>query len=111
MDAPKPKTIEDLPQFIVTGMRRGETGETGYAHFELDGSFDRITETMDGHWFWLLYGERECICASLESLDKKSNVALLTCEEETEPQILGQRLACLSPYWQAFHIWMVSDPR
>lgn len=111
MDAPKLKTLEDLPQFLVATMRRYETGNTGYTHFQLEGTFDCITEFMDGHWFWLLYGERNCLCASLELLDKKSRVAILTFEEKVEPQIVGQRLACLTPYWQAFHVWMVLEPR
>jgi hypothetical protein len=105
------KTLADLPQFTVTAVCRGETSDTGYTHFEIEGSFDRITKTMDGHWFWALYGERECVCASLESLDREGNTALLSFEEENEPQILGQKLACLSPYWQAFHVWMVLEPR
>ncbi|MGA7156391.1 MAG: hypothetical protein WBY53_06075 [Acidobacteriaceae bacterium] len=109
--ASKPKTLEDLPQFTVTGIRRGATAESGYTHFELDGVFDRITETMDGLWFWLLYGERQCLCASLESLDRTSKVAFLTCEEESEPQVMRQRLACLSPYWQAVNVWMVLEPK
>ncbi len=111
MEAPRPKTIQDLPQFTVTAFRRGATSDSGYTHFELEGSFDRITAAIDSPWFWLLYGERECICASLESLDKASNAALLTCDEQTEPRILGQSLAFLSPYWQAFHVWMVLEPR
>jgi hypothetical protein len=105
------KSLEDQPQFTVIDIRRGATSDSGYTHFEIDGTFDRITETMETHWFWLLYGERECICASVNTLDKASRKASLTFEDESEPQIKGQRLAFLSPYWQAVDVWMVLEPK
>lgn len=110
MEIRKPKTLEEFPKFIVAGVRRGATSDTGYTRFELDGSFDRIIEKIDPHWFWLLFGQRECLCASLKSLDKETKTAVLTCDEKEEPKITGQSLAYLSPYWQAFNVWMVLDP-
>ena len=111
MDSRKLKTLEDFPKFIVTGVRRGATSDTGYTRFELDGSFDRVVEQIDPHWFWLLFGETECLCAGLKSLDSETKAAILTCDEKSEPKIVGQALAYLSPYWQAYHVWMVLDPR
>lgn len=35
---------------------------------------------------------------------------MLTCYEKRKPWVLGQALAYLSPYWQAYNIWMVLDP-
>ncbi len=110
MEIRKPKTLEDFPKFIVNAVRRGATSGTGYTRFELDGRFDRTMEKIDSHWFWLLFGERECLCASLKSLDKETETATLTCDEKEEPQVVGQACAYLSPYWQAFNVWMVLDP-
>ncbi|MGA8154422.1 MAG: hypothetical protein WB952_25990 [Terriglobales bacterium] len=110
MEIRKPKTLEDFPKFIVTAVRRGTTSDTGYTRFELDGSFDRIIENIATNWFWLLVGEGECLCASLESIDKGTNAAILTCDQKAEPKIVGQALSYLSPYWQAYNVWMVLDP-
>jgi hypothetical protein len=111
MEPRKLKRLEDFPQFIVTGVRRGATSDAGYTRFELDGSFDRVGETLDPSWFWLLFGEREYLCASLKSFDNETKAAILTCEEASEPKVVGRALAYLSRYWQAFHVWMVLDPR
>ncbi len=106
----KPKTLDDFPHFIVSAVRRGATSDTGYTRFELDGRFDRTIEEIDPHWFWLLFGKEECLCASLKSLDKETKAATLTCDEHEEPAVIGQTLAYLRPYWQAFNVWMVLDP-
>ncbi len=106
----KPKTLGDFPQFSVAAVRRGETSPQGYTNFELDGKFDRIVGQIDSHWFWLLFGEKDCLCATLLSLDKDTRAATLTCTLEDEPEVVGQSIAYLSPYWQAYHVWMVLDP-
>lgn len=54
--------------------------------------------------------ERGCLCPSLKSLNKETNAAVLTCDLRDEPKIVGQALAYLSPYWQAYNVWMVLDP-
>jgi hypothetical protein len=105
----KPKTLDDFPHFIVSAVRRGATSDTGYTRFELDGRFDRSIERIEPHWFWLLIGKKECLCASFMSLDKETMAATLTCDEREEPTVIGQTLAYLSPYWQAFNVWMVLD--
>ncbi|MGC1258302.1 MAG: hypothetical protein WA867_22290 [Candidatus Acidiferrales bacterium] len=106
----KPKTLEDFPKFEVLTVRRGETSATGYTRFELDGQFDRIIDGIDPHWFWLLMREHNSLCATLKSLNKESKAALLTCDEKTEPNVAGQTLFYLSPYWQAQNVWMILDP-
>jgi hypothetical protein len=106
----KPKTLEDFPQFVVSAVRRGKTSAAGYTKFELDGKFDRIIAEIDPHWFWLLFGESDSLCATLQSLDKESLTAILTCDVRDEPRLVGQELAYLSPYWQAYHVWMVLQP-
>jgi hypothetical protein len=114
----KPKTLGDFPKFKVTAVRRGATYETGYTRFAVEGNFDSALESRfkliaeaDGvKWFWLLFGTRDCICATLESFDKQTKTAVLTCHETEEPKILGLELSYLSAYWQAYNIWMVLDP-
>lgn len=46
----------------------------------------------------------------LKSFDKEGMTAVLICDEEKEPNVVGLKLAYVSPYWQAFHIWMVLAP-
>ena len=106
----KPKTLEDFSAFYCSSLHRGETSATGYTKFELEGKFNRIIDDIDAHWFWLLFGEKECICASLQSLDMETGTAILTCDLTEEPRVVGKKLAYLNPYWQAYQIWMVLDP-
>lgn len=118
MEIPKLKTLEDFPKFVVTALHRGTTSEDGYTSFELEGSFDRILDgTFDKiiadtipRWFWLLFGERGYLCPMLKSFDKEASTAILICQEKEEPRVVGLELAYLSPYWQAFNVWMVLDP-
>lgn len=107
-----PKTLEDFPKLFVTAVRRGPPGDGVYTGFELEGHFDQhINVTTDGpQWFWLLFGKRGCICASVQSLHKDTKAAVLTFEATEEPDVVGQTLAYLSPYWQAYNVWMVLDP-
>jgi hypothetical protein len=110
METRKPKTLEDFPQLIVTALRRGPPAEAGYTCFELEGSFERSIENTGPQWFWLLFGNRGCLCASVQSVNEETKTAILTFEATDEPDIVGHALAYLSPYWQAFHVWMVIDP-
>jgi hypothetical protein len=92
----KPKTLSDFPQFTVGSMRRGKTSATGYTRFELDGKFDRIVEEIDPSWFWLLFAEQDCLCATLQSLERDTGAATLTCDEKDEPKVIG---LVLDPNW------------
>jgi hypothetical protein len=106
----KPKTLRDFPQYDVVAVRRGETSSQGFTNFELDGKFDRTIENIDSGWFWLLIGEKACLCATLLSMDKDTQTAKLTSSLIDEPKVVGQSLAYLSAYWQARHVWMILDP-
>jgi len=106
----KPKTLKDFPKFRVSAVRRGKTSPEGYTSFQLEGKFDQIIEKIDPHWFWLLIGERDCLCTTLVSLDKHTQGAILTCTRVDEPEVEGQSLPYLSSYWQAYHVWMILDP-
>jgi hypothetical protein len=110
MPVHKPKTLGDFPHFIVSAVRRGKTSTAGYTRFELDGKFDQVIDQIDPHWFWLLFGENECLCATLQSMNKETRAAVLTCDVLVEPRVVGKKLAYLSPYWQAYHVWMVLHP-
>jgi hypothetical protein len=113
------KTLEDLPKFIVTGVRPGATSEAGYTSFELEGGFDGVPPSGFNHvvdgigplWFWLVFGMRGYICASVQSHIKETNATVLTFEVKGVPNIApGQGLAYLSSYWQGYHVGMVLDP-
>ena len=110
MENSQPKTLEDFPKFVVSALRRGPTSDDGYTRFEFDGRFDRVIENIDPHWFWLLFGENNCLCATVQSLDKETLKAILTSDAKDEPRVVGESLAYLSPRWQAYHVWMVLDP-
>jgi hypothetical protein len=110
MNVRKPKALEDFPSFEIAAVRRGDTSATGHTRFEIDGRFDRIIENIDQHWFWLLNRGNGCLCASLKSLNRETKEATLTCDEKDEPNVAGQTLFYLSPYWNAYNVWMVLDP-
>jgi hypothetical protein len=118
METARPKTLNDFPKFVVTAVRRGATSDTGYRQFEIEGNFDPILEgsfeeIIEGtrpQWFWLLFGECGCLSPMLKSFDRRTKNAILICSEKEEPNVLGVTLAYLSPYWQAFNVWMVLDP-
>lgn len=110
--ARSPKTLDDLPGFVVTALRRGPTADQGYTSFEVEGHFDRdIKIGSEGpQWFWLVFGKTRYVCASVQSLDHDTKAATLTFEAVEEPDLVGQRLAYLSTRWQGYHVWMVLDP-
>jgi|GEM_PF-1572296 len=108
----RPKTLDDFPSLTVTHVRRGETSSMGYTEFEVEGTFERFNQIKETEctWFWLLIGEHDCLCAQIRSLDKDTGAAVVTCDREKMPDIVGEKLFYLSPYWQAYNIWMVLDP-
>jgi len=78
----------------------------GCTRFELVGRFDSSIEDLDPHWFWLLFGKND-LCATMQSLDRETQTAVLTCDVKDEPKVAGESLAYLSPRWQAYHVWMI----
>ena len=100
MKASSPKTLEDFPKFVVTALRRGTTAREGYTFFEIEGRFDQqINITPDGpQWFWLIFGKRGCLCASVQSLNSETKAGVLAFEATEEPDVVGHSLAYLSPY-------------
>lgn len=117
MKTSQPKTLVDFPKFVVTEVRAGAASSDGYQRFELEGSYDPILDPVFDNlvagegplWFWLLFGKRGYLTPMLKSFDKETKKAILVCDEKEEPKVLGLQLAYLSPYWQAFNIWMVLD--
>lgn len=104
----KPKTLEDFPHFIVSRVRRGASAD-GYTRFELEGQFDRWIGEKIQDWFFLLFDRQSSICVTLQSFDRETNAAVLTCDEKDEPSVIGRSLAYLNRYWRPHNIWMVLD--
>ena len=102
----------------MTAVRPGGVPDDGYASFEieghydavLEGRFDQMIEGTGAQWFWLLFGERGSLCPKSEVFRQTNQDRDPDCQEKEEPKILGLDLAYLSPYWQAFNVWMVLDP-
>jgi hypothetical protein len=104
MGTPKPKMLEDFPKFVVTAEPRPATAENGYRYFEvegrydpdLEGPFDQIIKGERPTWFWLLNGERGCLCPELESFDKETRTAILASDVEERGKTRGRIEAGLS---------------
>jgi hypothetical protein len=106
----KPKTLEDFPRLVVENVTRGVTAADGYTRFELRGRFDRIIDEKEQEWFYALFGTRDSVCVTLQSLEKGTRATVLTCDEKDDPNLLGQSLTHLGRRWQPYKIWMVVEP-
>ena len=105
----KPKTLEDFPHFAATAVTRGALGSDGFVRFEYAGKFDRGVRETPRDWFYLLFGEREAVCVTLQSLDDSLS-AVLTCDEKDEPGLVGKSAAYLWRRWSPHQVWMVAEP-
>ena len=104
--------MEDLPQFLVTGIAEGVTHPNGYADFQLSGVFDRVDGVREQRG-WLLLPDRDCLTGDLRGLDPESKTAVFfiySTSETRRPDVLGSKLPYLDGYWQAYHVWMVVEP-
>ncbi len=105
----KRKTLAEFPRFTVASLRKQPPNAEGYTDFEIEGKFDRIIQRSAVTWFWLLFGERECLCVQWKSQDDATLAAVLVGCQKDVPEVVGETLYYLSPYWQYFHVWMVLD--
>jgi hypothetical protein len=103
------KTLADFPRFTVTSLRKQPPNTEGYIDFEIEGTFDRIIPKSAVTWFWLLFGERDCLCVQWKSQEDADLSAVLVGCQRNIPEVVGATLHYLNPYWQAFNIWMVLD--
>jgi hypothetical protein len=108
-DMSRRKTLADFPRFTVTSLRKQPPNADGYTDFEIEGTFDRVIEKSPATWCWLLVGERDCLCVQWKSQDETALSAVFVGYEKDIPDVVGATLYYLSPYWQAFNIWMVLD--
>src|SRR5208282_6829471 len=105
-----PKTIDDLPKFLVLDVTHGEPNETGYIDFRLHGIFDQTEGVREGRC-WLLLPERDCLIGDLEFFDAAARTAKFIASEKEEPKAKDQTFPYLDGYWQAYHVWMVTEPQ
>jgi len=106
----KPKRLEDLPQFTIKEIKSGQVGPDGYGHYTLTGVFDKIKGIDFSMWCWLLLPGNDCLCGHLQIADEGSREYTFHTMRQEMTAKVGQSLAHLSPYWQAFNVWMVLDP-
>jgi hypothetical protein len=105
-----PKTIDDLPKFLVSDVTHGEPSETGYIDFKLHGVFDQTVGVREGRC-WLLLPERNCLVGDLESLNVAARIATFNTSEKEELKAKGRTFPYLAGYWNAYHVWMVTEPQ
>ena len=105
----KPKTIADFPQFLASAVSPGVRAADGYVRFEYQGKFDRSIPETASSWFYLLFGEREAVCVTLQLLDDNL-LAILTCDEKDQPDLVGRHAAYFPSRWSPYQVWMVAEP-
>lgn len=106
----EPTKIQDLPHFLISSIERGETDpHTKRATFRLLGRFDKLNGVREGRC-WLLLPDRDWLIGDLESLDEKDHSAVFIDYKEPMRDLVGMRLPYVYGSWQAYHVWMVSDP-
>lgn len=100
------KTLDDFPHFIVSEVQPGETFPS-YVSFKLVGRFDNIKDVRAGR-SWLLQSDRTAFIGDLSSFGLEADSALFDGVDK-RPPVEGAKLAYLSAYWQAHHVWMILD--
>jgi hypothetical protein len=108
MSSSLPKQLEDLPHFMVSGVKRGEVASDGYIPLELSGAFDTLEGIREGRC-WLLLPGKQSLIGDLTSLNPDTRTALCLTSEKAVPDVLGRSLPYLDGFWQAYHVWMVTD--
>lgn len=106
------KTMDDLPQFKVSAVRHGENRDDGRTNFELAGVFDRTESVSEGRC-WLLLPRKDVLIdftGQLKFLEGGTRAAVYQTYEEPTPDVVGLALAYLSPQWEPYHVWMVTEP-
>jgi hypothetical protein len=105
------KTVADLPHFAVSSIERGEKRHPAadYIEFKLHGTFDHLAGVREARC-WLLLPQRDCLVGDLESLDSRARTAVFVTFEKSPPDLVGGELPYVYGYWQAYHIWMVTEP-
>lgn len=105
------KTIEDLPHFAVSSIERGERRQpvADYVEFKIHGKFDHLNGVREDRC-WLLLPQRDCLVGDLESLDWHARTAVFATFEKSPPELVGRKLPYVYGYWQAYHVWMVTEP-
>lgn len=105
------RKIEDLPHFAVSSIERGDKrySAADYVEFKLRGTFDHLTGVREERC-WLLLPGRDCLIGDLESLDSQARTAVFSTFEKSLPDLVNRKLPYVDGYWQAYHVWMVTEP-
>ena len=104
----RPKQLEDLPHFLVKGLKQEAVDAEGYIPLELSGTFNTLEGVREGRC-WLLQSDKQSLIGDISLLDASTNAALYRMRAKTVPALLGRKLPYLDDFWQAYHVWMVTD--
>ena len=91
-------TLDDFPHLVVSEV----------VGANLVGQFDTVKGVSAGRC-WLLLPERSALIGDLENFDPQTSFATFNSADDVSHIVAGQKLAYLSGYWQAYHVWMVLD--
>jgi hypothetical protein len=105
---PRPKKIDDLPHLLVAEVKEDGVDSDGYVQLNLLGVFDRLDGVRRGRC-WLLLPEQQGLISELTSLDPKTKAGNCRTWMKTVPALVGRGFPYLDAYWQAYHVWMVTD--
>lgn len=105
----KRKTLGDFPHFIVSEVQPREVVPS-HVCFNLIGHFDNTKGVQAGRC-WLLGSDRSAFIGDLSSFGEDIGSAVFDGIDKIVPAVQGAKLAYLSAYWQAHHVWMILDER
>lgn len=102
------RTISDLPLFTVTQSSSSHLAN-GVTDYELTGTFDIVQNVKTGR-AWLLQDGRVALIGDLVNLDLNTRTAVFSLCEKADLDFAGKSFRYLDGYWQAYHVWMVTEP-
>jgi hypothetical protein len=103
------RTFHDLPTFVVTAIRDGESKSSGYTRYDLAGVSNSLRGVRLGRC-WLLLPNLDGLIGDWEALDHETRHAAFSTSERTPPCDIGASLAFVNGCWDAHRIKMVVQP-
>jgi hypothetical protein len=105
MPASRRKLISDLPQFSISA---AQYWADEYDTIDLTGLFDHLEGVREG-MCWLLLSEKQSYYGEMSSFSSEAKTGLFRTHVKSPPIFEAVTFCYLSAYWQAYHVWMVTD--